>query len=99
HTLARLRMVPIAGGLTNSDRAATVNGLRTTIADGQTASGLTGEGMSLLVTGGPAIGADIASAFAGADFTLLIVTIVIVAILLIFTYRSPILWLLPLIVI
>src|SRR5699024_9448324 len=77
----------------------TVDDLRTTIADDPTASGLTDEGMSLLVTGGPAIGADIASAFDGADFTLLIVTIVIVAILLIVTYRSPILWLLPLIVI
>ena len=96
---AALLMVPIEVGLTNSDTAETVDGLRTTIADDPTASGLTDEGMSLLVTGGPAIGADIASAFDGADFTLLIVTIVIVAILLIITYRSPILWLLPLIVI
>src|SRR5699024_786817 len=83
----------------NSDTAETVDDLRTTIADDPTASGLTDEGMSLLVTGGPAIGADIASAFDGADFTLLIVTDVIVALLLIITYRSPILWLLPLIVI
>ena len=96
---AALLMVPIEVGLTNSDTAETVDDLRTTIADDPTASGLTDEGMSLLVTGGPAIGADIASAFDGADFTLLIVTIVIVAILLIITYRSPILWLLPLIVI
>src|SRR5699024_10795386 len=96
---AALLMVPIEVGLTNSDTAETVDDLRTTIADDPTASGLTDEGMSLLVTGGPAIGADIASAFDGADFTLLIVTIVIVAILLIVTYRSPILWLLPLIVI
>ncbi|MGC3023212.1 MMPL family transporter [Brevibacterium sp. FAM 24630] len=96
---AALLMVPITVGLTNSDTAETVDDLRTAIADDPTASGLTDEGMSLLVTGGPAIGADIASAFDGADFTLLIVTIVIVAILLIITYRSPILWLLPLIVI
>ena len=96
---AALLMVPITVGLTNSDTAETVNDLRTAIADDPTASGLTGDGMSLLVTGGPAIGADIASAFDGADFTLLIVTIVIVALLLIITYRSPILWLLPLIVI
>jgi RND superfamily putative drug exporter len=96
---AALLMVPIEVGLTNSDTAETVDDLRTTIADDPTASGLTDEGMSLLVTGGPAIGADIASAFDGADFTLLIVTVVIVALLLIITYRSPILWLLPLIVI
>jgi RND superfamily putative drug exporter len=96
---AALLMVPITVGLTNSDTADTVDDLRTAIADDPTATGLTDEGMSLLVTGGPAIGADIASAFNGADFTLLIVTIVIVALLLIITYRSPILWLLPLIVI
>ncbi|WP_152346935.1 MMPL family transporter [Brevibacterium sp. CFH 10365] len=96
---AALLMVPITVGLTNSDTAETVDELRTAIADDPTASGLTDDGVSLLVTGGPAIGADIASAFNGADFTLLIVTIVIVALLLIVTYRSPILWLLPLIVI
>ncbi|WP_432789848.1 MMPL family transporter [Brevibacterium sp. K11IcPPYGO002] len=96
---AALLMVPITVGLTNSDTAETVDDLRTAIADDQTAQSLTGDGMSLLVTGGPAIGADIASAFNGADFTLLIVTVVIVALLLIITYRSPVLWLLPLIVI
>ncbi|WP_062241111.1 MMPL family transporter [Brevibacterium epidermidis] len=96
---AALLMVPITVGMTNSDTAETVDDLRTAITDDPTASGLTDAGMSLLVTGGPAIGADIASAFNGADFTLLIVTIVIVALLLIITYRSPILWLLPLIVI
>ncbi|HJF77679.1 MAG TPA: MMPL family transporter [Brevibacterium linens] len=95
---AALLLVPITVGMTNSDTAETVDDLRTAITDDPTASGLTDAGMSLLVTGGPAIGADIASAFNGADFTLLIVTIVIVALLLIITYRSPILWLLPLIV-
>ena len=96
---AALLMVPIEVGLTNSDTAETVDGLRDFIANDSQAGQLTDSGMSLLVTGGPAIGADIASAFGGADFTLLIVTIVIVALLLIITYRSPILWLLPLIVI
>ena len=96
---AALLMVPIEVGLTNSDTAETVDGLRDFIASDPGAGQLEDSGMSLLVTGGPAIGADIASAFGGADFTLLIVTIVIVALLLIITYRSPILWLLPLIVI
>ncbi|WP_198289523.1 MMPL family transporter, partial [Rhodococcus sp. AW25M09] len=51
------------------------------------------------VTGGPAFGADIANSFAGANFTLLAVTALVVAVLLIVTYRSPILWLVPLAVI
>lgn len=51
------------------------------------------------VTGGPAFGADIANSFAGANITLLAVTASVVALLLIVTYRSPLLWLVPLTVI
>ncbi|TGD89098.1 MMPL family transporter [Mycolicibacterium sp. CH28] len=51
------------------------------------------------VTGGPAFGADIANAFSGANVTLLAVTGAVVALLLIITYRSPLLWLVPLLVI
>jgi len=51
------------------------------------------------VTGGPAFGADIADSFSGANVTLLIVTATVVALLLIVTYRSPVLWLAPLLVI
>jgi RND superfamily putative drug exporter len=51
------------------------------------------------ITGGPAFGADIANAFAGANITLLAVTASVVALLLILTYRSPVLWLVPLTVI
>ncbi|WP_300266329.1 MMPL family transporter [Microbacterium sp.] len=57
------------------------------------------DGLTLQVTGGPAFGADITSAFDGADVTLLLVTILIVAVLLIITYRSPVLWLIPLVVV
>jgi RND superfamily putative drug exporter len=57
------------------------------------------DGVTVQITGGPAFGADITSAFAGADFTLLIVTIGIVALLLILTYRSPLLWIVPLVVV
>ncbi|WP_369828100.1 MMPL family transporter [Mycobacterium sp. 852002-51163_SCH5372311] len=56
-------------------------------------------GLDAHVTGGPAFGADIANAFAHADITLLAVTASVVALLLIATYRSPVLWLLPLLVI
>jgi putative drug exporter of the RND superfamily len=51
------------------------------------------------VTGGPAFGADIANSFSGANMTLLAVTASVVALLLIVTYRSPVLWLVPLTVI
>lgn len=57
------------------------------------------QGLQLQVTGSPAFAADITNAFAGADFTLLAVTVSIVAALLILTYRSPVLWLLPLAVV
>ncbi|MEH0842186.1 MMPL family transporter [Micromonospora sp. CPCC 205711] len=55
--------------------------------------------LTVRITGGPAFGADIASAFDGANVTLLAVTIGIVALLLLLTYRSPILWLVPLVVV
>ena len=51
------------------------------------------------VTGGPAFGADIANSFANANVNLLAVTGIVVALLLIITYRSPVLWLVPLLVI
>lgn len=51
------------------------------------------------VTGGPAFGADIANAFTDANVALLAVTATVVALLLIATYRSPVLWLAPLLVI
>ncbi len=51
------------------------------------------------VTGGAAFGVDIAQSFDGADLTLLLVTVAVVGLLLILTYRSPVLWLLPLLVI
>lgn len=55
--------------------------------------------LAVNVTGGPAFGADIANAFSGANITLLAVTGAVVALLLIVTYRSPVLWLVPLVVI
>jgi RND superfamily putative drug exporter len=57
------------------------------------------EDLEVQVTGGPAVGSDIRGAFAGANFTLLMVTIAVVGLLLLLTYRSPILWVLPLAVV
>ena len=51
------------------------------------------------VTGPAAIRADLAGVFSGANVKLLAVTAAIVAVLLVFTYRSPILWVIPLAVI
>ena len=51
------------------------------------------------MTGGPAFGADIGAVFDGADITLLAATAGIVAVLLLITYRSPWLWLVPLTVV
>jgi len=55
--------------------------------------------VQLQMTGSTAFATDVSQAFAGADFTLLAVTVGIVAVLLIATYRSPILWLIPLAVV
>ena len=88
---AAVLLTPIAVGGTNADTATSIQALRTDLADHAPAD------VTLLVTGGPAFGADIAASFEGADVTLLLVTVLIVAVLLIVTYRSPVLWLLPLV--
>jgi RND superfamily putative drug exporter len=51
------------------------------------------------LTGSAGATDDIFDAFAGLDVTLLLVTVLAVALLLIITYRSPVLWLLPLLVV
>ncbi len=56
-------------------------------------------GVETAVTGGPAFTADLGQVFNGADTTLLLATIIVVAALLVLTYRSPVLWLIPLLVI
>ncbi|MFB9235106.1 MMPL family transporter [Plantactinospora siamensis] len=54
------------------------------------------DGLQAKTTGPASAGADIGDAFAGLDGTLLIVSVAVVAILLLITYRSPSLWLMPL---
>lgn len=89
-TKAALLVTDMQVSEASTENAEVVNGLRATLAD------KVPDGLSLQVTGGPAFGADVAGAFDGANFLLLSITIGIVAVLLILTYRSPILWLLPL---
>jgi RND superfamily putative drug exporter len=54
------------------------------------------QGFTTHVTGFAAIFADLFSAFGGIDSTLLITTVIVVGLILIVVYRSPILWILPL---
>lgn len=84
---------PITVGDASSETADTIKALRADVSEHMPAD------LDIQVTGGPAFAADIASSFDGADFTLLAVTIAIVAVLLIATYRSPVLWLIPLAVV
>jgi len=56
-------------------------------------------GLSVYVTGPEAFIKDVGSIFEGADFLLLAFTAGVVAILLLVTYRSPVLWLIPLLVV
>jgi len=91
--MAALAAVPINAGLTGFELRDTVKAIRAAANDGAPGD------LRLQITGGPAFGADIADSFSGANVTLLAVTAAVVAVLLIVTYRSPILWLVPLIVI
>ncbi|WP_341954289.1 MMPL family transporter [Salinibacterium sp. TMP30] len=56
-------------------------------------------GLEALLSGPEGFAVDIAAVFEGADFTLLLTTVIVVAVLLLVTYRSPWLWLVPLIVV
>jgi len=91
--LAAMVQVPMTTSPDNGENADTITHLRDLV-QVNAPSGLT-----VLVTGGPAFGADIAKAFDGANITLLLVTIGVVALLLLLTYRSPILWLIPVVVV
>ena len=90
---AAIGVVPISADLSGLRLNDTVGALRTAADKGLPAD------LAAHVTGGPAFGADIANAFTDANVTLLAVTASVVAVLLIATYRSPVLWLAPLLVI
>jgi RND superfamily putative drug exporter len=90
---AAVGMVSVSADLSGLALDEAVAALRTAAGDGLP------PGLRAHVTGGPAFGADIANAFTNANVTLLAVTASVVALLLIATYRSPVLWLAPLLVI
>jgi RND superfamily putative drug exporter len=84
--------VPLSVAGSQEEVADTVEQLRATL-DGLP-DGLTAE-----VTGAPAFTADLTKVFDGANVTLLAVTAGVVALLLLITYRSPFLWIVPLVVV
>ena len=91
---AALMLVPVeAESISNEQGSELVREMRDAVADGLD------PGLEAQLTGGPAFAADTAAAFEGADFRLLAATATVVAVLLIITYRSPVLWLVPLVVI
>jgi RND superfamily putative drug exporter len=90
---AAVATVPLDAGLSGFTLSDAVKALR------QSAGKELPGDLRVEVTGGPAFGADIANSFSGANITLLAVTAFVVALLLIVTYRSPVLWLVPLAVI
>ena len=54
-----------------------------------------GDGLNVHIAGAGGQAADAAEAFAGIDSTLLFSTLGVVILILLFTYRSPVLWILP----
>jgi RND superfamily putative drug exporter len=85
--------IPLAAGLSGFALRDAITAVRAAASAGAPAD------LVVHVTGGPAFIADITNAMSDANITLLVVTAAVVAVLLIVTYRSPILWLVPLVVI
>ncbi|WP_018251595.1 MMPL family transporter [Salinispora mooreana] len=84
--------VPLSAAEGQERTVETIDELRAALAD--TPAALTVE-----VTGAPAFTTDLTRVFDGADTTLLAVTAAVVALLLLVTYRSPVLWMVPLAVV
>ncbi|MFG3704432.1 MMPL family transporter [Micromonospora sp. NPDC047670] len=84
--------VPLSTAGGQEETAGRVDDLRASLDDAPDA-------LTVEVTGGPAFTTDLTKVFDGADTTLLIVTASVVALLLLITYRSPFLWIVPLVVV
>ncbi len=86
-------IVPLDLGEAGWERAGdVVDSMRTTIHGSTTGTGLTAH-----VTGPAGFAADSAEAFGRIDTSLLIGTVLVVVVILLLTYRSPVLWLIPVI--
>ena len=84
-------IVPVDLGRDGWDQAAPAADALRAIADQG------GDGLSAHITGPLGTAADSADAFSGIDSTLLFAALAVVIVLLLVTYRSPVLWLLPVI--
>ena len=89
---AAIGVVPVAA-TGNAEISAAVAALRADL------RGSAPVGVTVQLTGPAAIQADLGAVFQGADNRLLLATAGIVALLLLVTYRSPILWVVPLVVV
>ncbi|MDX6740348.1 MMPL family transporter [Actinocorallia sp. A-T 12471] len=85
--------IPLSGDLRDDALAEAVGDLRA-----EAKAGLP-DGVTAQVTGGAAFSVDFSSVFDGANTALLGATALVVALLLLLTYRSPWLWLVPLTVV
>lgn len=86
---AVLVVLPIRGDRQGPDYVNVIKDVRDTVGRG-------GQGLDVKVTGPSASLADLINAFAGLDVKILLLTVSMVALLLLLIYRSPILWLVPL---
>jgi len=86
-------VVPLEVESSVSGQAERADEIRAIAADGLPS------GVQVWLTGAEGFEVDIAAVFEGANFVLLGVTALVVALLLIITYRSPILWIVPLAVV
>jgi RND superfamily putative drug exporter len=89
---AAIAVVPITA-TTATETADTVRALRENL------RAAAPTGVTVQVTGPAAVQADLAAVFQGANNRLLLATASVVGLLLLLTYRSPILWLIPLMVV
>ena len=85
-----LVVVPLPANVPSGQTSDSVSSIRDVVRTGLPA------GMLAQVSGGAGFTADLSAAFNGANVRLLLVTAGVVALLLLVTYRSPILWLVPL---
>ena len=97
-------VLPSEDGTAAITVVAVPDGSATEVADQVTeiraqADDLSPDGISAQVTGPAAIEADLAAVFDGANLRLLLATALVVAVLLVITYRSPVLWVIPLVVV
>lgn len=88
-----LVVVPLEIDDSVSGQAERAEEIRTIASDGLP------DGVIVWFTGAEGFTVDIAAVFEGANFVLLSITALVVALLLIITYRSPVLWIVPLAVV